>query len=151
MITQQEFESILADGTKWIDGDISWREDEDHSPAREFRVRVVSETGWPLTAIGWYNPLSRKLSFTLRHDAGRRILGLDLGKVAHHNPTCEFLNGTHKHRWTDDFKDKKAYAPDDITAQWDEPAAAWEQFCFEARITHKGALHAPVLQGEMLL
>ncbi|MFQ3581718.1 MAG: hypothetical protein SNJ62_07910 [Chloracidobacterium sp.] len=42
MLTQQEFESILADASKRIDGNITWREDPEHSPAREFRVELRS-------------------------------------------------------------------------------------------------------------
>lgn len=151
MITQQEFEAILSDETKRIEQDLVWREDEDHSPAQEFRVPVASEPGWPLTLIGWWNPQSRKLSYTLRHDAVGRILGLDLGPVTHHNPTCERLAGTHKHRWTDEYRDKQAYVPGDITAQWDDPVAVWAQFCSEVRVAHVGALPAPVSQWEMQL
>jgi len=40
MIPQQEFDAILADTTKWIEGDIVWREDVDLSPAPEFRVEL---------------------------------------------------------------------------------------------------------------
>ena len=151
MSTQQEFEAILADETKRVAGDILWSDDEDHSPAQEFYVQVLSETGWPVSVKGWCNPLSRKLSYTLRHAATGRIVGLDLGNVAHRNPNRELLEGTHKHRWKDRSKDKEAHAPEDITAQWDEPVAAWRQFCAEVRILHQGTLQPPVLQGEMQL
>ncbi len=149
MITQQEFEAILADTSKRVEGNLAWRDDEDHSPAREFRVPVASEPGWPLTLIGWWNPLSRKLSYTLRHDAAGRILGLDLGPVTHQNPTSERLAGTHKHRWMDEYRDKHAYVPGDITAEWDDPVAVWEQFCSEVGIAHEGSLRSPVFQEEM--
>ncbi len=152
MITQQEFEAILDDGTKRIEGDLRWRNDEDHSPAQEFRVQVFSEPGWPLTVIGWWNPRSGKLSYTMRHDAAGRILGLDLGRrVAHRNPSSERLYGTHKHRWTDRFRDKQAYIPDDITAEWDQPVEVWQQFCSEVRITHLGTMDYPSLQEELPL
>lgn len=142
---------MLADGTKRIEGYLRWRDDEDHSPAQEFRVRVFSEPGWPLTVIGWWNPRSRKLSYVLRHDAAGRILGLDLGPVAHRNPSSERLDGTHKHRWSAEFRDKQAYVPEDITAQWDQPVAVWEQFCSEAGIAHHGRLDAPSAQEELPL
>ena len=43
-LTDADFASILEDETKRIVDDvIIWREDEDHSPAMEFRVGVESE------------------------------------------------------------------------------------------------------------
>jgi hypothetical protein len=87
MITQQEFDAILADATKRIDGDIDWHEDADHSPAREFRVEVHSDAGWPLVLVGRFNPYAGTLSYGLIHRGAGRIYGLDLG-ADHHNPTC---------------------------------------------------------------
>ena len=150
-IAQQEFEAILADPTKRIDGDIEWRDDDDHSPAQEFRARVLSEPGWPLTVIGWWQPQSRKLTYLLRHDAAGRIHGINFGNVVHHNPTCQNLDGTHEHRWTAEHRDKAAQVPADITAQWDQPELAWAQFCAKAVITHGGTLYPPASQEEMPL
>ncbi len=45
LMNQSEFEALIADATKRISGDISWNEDEDHSPAVEFRVEVTSQIG----------------------------------------------------------------------------------------------------------
>lgn len=45
-LTDADFASILEDETKRIPDDVIWREDEDHSPAMEFRVDVESENGW---------------------------------------------------------------------------------------------------------
>ncbi|MGH8191833.1 MAG: DUF6978 family protein, partial [Rhodanobacteraceae bacterium] len=42
-----------------------------------------------------------------------RIYGLDLGKD-HHNPQCNQVGEKHKHRWTDQYRDKEAYEPRDI-------------------------------------
>ena len=69
VLSLTEFETMLNDTTKRIEGDIVWQEDEDHSPCQEFR-------------------------------------------------------------------DKEAYVPDDITAPANDPAAVWIQFCAEAAITH---------------
>ena len=44
-INQQEFETVLADDTKEIAQDLAWAEDEDHSPAREFRRNFTSKIG----------------------------------------------------------------------------------------------------------
>lgn len=43
MLTQREFEAILADESKRIEDDIVWREDPEHSPAREFRAELRSD------------------------------------------------------------------------------------------------------------
>ena len=63
MLTQSEFEEILSDQSKHILGDIKWREDDEHSPALEFRVQVRSAPAWPLTAHGTWNPARETLSF----------------------------------------------------------------------------------------
>ena len=44
-LTDGEFASILSDDTKRIEEDLTWTEDEDHSPAFEFRVNVDSMRG----------------------------------------------------------------------------------------------------------
>ena len=79
MITDAEFQAILDDESKRIDDDIVWTRDEDHSPAREFRVSVQSDSGDPLQINGWYNPLAGKLTFTLLRQGTGRIYGLDIG------------------------------------------------------------------------
>ena len=50
-LSDTEFAAIMSD-TKWIDGDIEWREDEDHSLAREFRVEVTSNGAGPSLSKG---------------------------------------------------------------------------------------------------
>lgn len=97
-LTQNEFEAILADDTKRVVGDISWVEDEDHSPSVEFRAEVLSDAGYPLFVRGSYNALAQSLTFCLIHRGAGRIYGLDLGKD-HHNPSCENVGRRHKHRW----------------------------------------------------
>ncbi len=161
MLTQQEFESLLADDTKRITGDIVWTSDEFHSAAQGFRAGVQSEADWPLFVEGWWNPHSGKLTFTLVHRRARRIVGLDLGDLLHHNPSCprkrgrrvacDCPHGTHKHRWTEEFKAEWAYKPGDITATWDQPLEVWEQFCAETKIIHWGILHNPEWQAELAL
>lgn len=161
MDTQREFEILLADQSKKITDDIRWLPDQFNAPAQRFRVDVLSEPGWPLKVQGWWNPDSAKLSYTLIHTEAKRIIGLDLGDVEHHNPDCERKQGrgkqcscpvgTHKHRWTVEFKARFAYVPADITATWDKPLDVWRQFCEETSITHRGTLREPEWQGEMSL
>ncbi len=89
-MTQTEFEALLADVTKRIEEDISWIEDEDHSPGVEFRIQVVSDPGFPLFVKGWYNREVQTLSYALIHRGVGRIYGLDLGRD-HHNPSAFML------------------------------------------------------------
>ena len=147
-MNQSEFEALMADASKTIEGEIRWSNDEDHSPAVEFRADVTSEAGHPLFIRGSYNALARTLSYVLIHKAWGRIYGLDMGKE-HHNPTCDLVGETHKHRWSERFRDKEAYVPEDITALVSEPVAVWRQFCREARINHVSIMqppHAPRLE-----
>ena len=152
MLSQAEFEAILADSSKRIAGDIVWEDDLPHPPARRFRVLVDSDRSWPLAVIGWWQPSRGKLSYGLVHTGARgRIVGLDLGYPPHRNPTAEILGGTHKHRWTDAYGPHWAYEPVDITADWDQPLEVWRQFCAETGIVHAGALPHPMRQREELL
>lgn len=147
-LTNTEFTSILADTSKQIEGSISWSEDEDHSPSLEFRAEVQSSAGWPLFIRGSYNQLAGALTFALILKTEGRIYALDLGKD-HHNPECVQVGDKHKHRWSEQFRDKEAYAPDDITAPVTDPVSVWAQFCQEANITHKGEMDQlpPIQEG----
>jgi len=151
ILTNTEFEAILNDSSKRIQGDIVWQEDEDHSPSVEFRAEVESEVGWPLFIRGSYNPLIPALSYVLILKTTGRVYGLDLGKD-HHNPHCDQVGETHKHTWTEKFRDKQAYAPADIVESASNPVGVWEKFCVEANLTHEGVLHAPPpIQGDLFL
>ena len=150
MLTQQEFETIVADESKRIEGDIAWREDPERSPAREFRAELRSEAGWPIFVAARFNPCAGTLTYALIHRGAGRIYGLDLG-ADHHNATCHRVGEKHKHRWTEAFRDKEAYVPLDIREPWNEPVRVWRQFCVEARITHSGALFAPTIQDGLPL
>lgn len=148
-ITNDEFEAMLTDPDKRIKGDLAWREDEDHSPAVEFRAEIQSGAGYPLFVCGRLNRLAGTLSYILIHRGAGRVYGLDLG-ADHHNPTCRFVGEKHKHRWTEQFADKEAYVPDDITAALDAPIDVWIQFCTEAGIVHQGTLSEPPAEQEEL-
>lgn len=149
-MTNAEFEALLTDDTKRIVGDLFWVEDDDHSSSVEFRVEIASDPGWPIFVRGSYNAPAGTLSYTLVHRNHGRIYALDLGKD-HHNPTCNHVGEKHKHRWTEEFRDKDAYVPDDITAPPECPQDVWREFCAEARIQHMGVLHAPPIVQEELL
>jgi hypothetical protein len=113
---QGEFESILTDSTKMIVGDIEWKDDEFKSPVVEFRVELQSGMGYPLSVKGSYNRRIKKLSYSIFHPSMGRIYGLDLG-MAHKNPDGGIVGDKHKHKWSERFRDKEAYVPEDITAQ----------------------------------
>ena len=124
MLLQPEFEELIADTTKQIEVNISWNEDEDHSPAVEFRVEVTSNAGYPLFVKGSYNVLTLKLTYALIHRAVGRIYALDLGQD-HRNPDGNLVGEKHKHRWDERYRDKKAYVPTDITAPVTDPVKVW--------------------------
>jgi len=150
-LTTTEFAAILEDTSKRIEGDIAWSEDEDHSPALEFTGKVLSDSGWPLFVRGSINSTAGCLTFALILKSEGRIYALDMGKD-HHNPQCNQVGEKHKHRWVETFRDKEAYASDDITAAVSDPVSVWKQFCAEAGIIHDGRLaEPPVIQGELFL
>jgi len=142
VLTNPEFEALLADSSKRITGDISWEDDEDHSMCQEFKAQVSSGPGYSLFVKGTYNPVAGALSFTLVYSGHGRIYALDLGKD-HQNPGGVKVGEKHKHRWTEQYRDKHAYVPEDITALPSEVVLAWEQFCAEAKIAHDGKMAAP--------
>lgn len=149
-LTDADFASILEDETKRIVDDvIIWREDEDHSPAMEFRVGVESENDWPLLVKGRCNQAAGTLNYALILRTAGRIYALDLGK-RHHNPRCEQIGEKHKHRWSERYGDKEAYVPDDVKAPVSDPVAVWKEFCAEARIRHAGRMEEPpAAQGRL--
>ena len=119
-MTETEFDALLADPTKQITEDITWQEDDDHSPGLEFRVEVASAPAYPLFVVGRYNRQAGTLTYALIHRGIGRLYALDMGKD-HHNPSCQYMGEKHKHRWTEQFRDKDAYVPDTITH---DPCAA---------------------------
>ena len=148
-LTDAELATILTDDSKCVQGDIAWKEDEDHSPAVEFRIDIESTNGWPLFVKGRYNVAARTLTYALILKTAGRIYRLDLGKD-HHNPTCEQVGEKHKHRWAERYGDKKAYVPDDVNAPVSDPVAVWKEFCAEARIRHDGRMRRPLAtRGEL--
>ena len=148
-IAEADIDAIIADESKTIDGDISWLSRPTMTPAVEFRVDVESDGDYPLTLNGWFNPATGKLSFALIVQGVGRVYGLDLG-AQHRNPDGERVGETHKNRWKDGMRDKYAYSPPDITAEWLDPVEVWQQFCREARLRHNGTMSLPVVQGVMV-
>ena len=141
-INQGDFEDILADDSKEISGDISWRDDLGHSESQEFRAEVRSESGHSMFIHGRYTPLASKLSYTLVHKGEGRIYGLDLG-ANHRNPDRVLVGRKHKHRWREGEGAKWAYVPEDITEPWCHPVEVWRQFCDEANLRHSGIMDQP--------
>ena len=131
-----EFAAILS-GSKRIEGNIHWTEDEDHSLARSFRAEVQTDSGWPLFVQGRYNRAANKLTYALILRTEGRIYGLDMGRE-HRN-----VGEIHKHRWTEPNRDKNVYAPSDITANVHDPVRVWDQFCQEVGIEHGGRMDTP--------
>ena len=146
-LTDAEFAALMTD-RKQISGNIVWGKDEGHSPARVFRAEVESAAGWSLFVQGRYNPLAGTLTYALILRTEGRIYGLCMGKD-HHNPQCNQVGEKHKHRWSERYRDKEAYLPNDITASVSDPVAVWEQFCDEAGIEHDGRMNPPLQAWEI--
>ncbi|MBW4527095.1 MAG: hypothetical protein KME18_18215 [Phormidium tanganyikae FI6-MK23] len=141
-MTNDEFESLINDTSKHINGDVVWVENLEHSPTVEFRVQIDSDEGYPLFIKGSFNRVISSLTYTLIHRSFGRIYGLDLGKD-HRNPDGNLVGEKHKHRWDEVFRDKQAYRPDDITEDSANPVGVWKQFCEEANIIHNGKMDEP--------
>lgn len=149
-LAQAEFEAILDNNSKRIAGDIEWTEDEDHSASVEFRVELETDAGWPLFVIGSYNRLIHALTFAVISRVDGRIYALDMGKDHRNADTGNLVGPVHKHRWTEEFRDKIAYVPPDITEPPTRPTEVWNQFCEEAKILHDGVLRqVPQIELEL--
>lgn len=148
-----EFEGILRDTSKTIEGDIIWKPDPKNDIWLKFKAEILSEgEAHQLSIRGTYNSLIRSLSYHIICLPHGRIYGLDMGKD-HRNPSTGKLVGEkHKHRWTEIYRDREAYVPPDITASASEPVKVWRQFCEEATIRHNGVMHSiPEQQMDMFL
>ena len=147
-LSQHEYETIMADTSKRIEGDILWKVSSSHDHAQTFHQNVLSDREWSLFIKGWWNPPSSKLSYVLIFKKTERIFALDTGKCGHHNPTCQSITGAHIHRWHVRTKDKNAI-PAPNTGNWDHPLEVWEQFCSLAVIAHIGKLARPIRQERL--
>jgi hypothetical protein len=137
VLSQDEFEELIADPEKYIEGNIDWT--QERSPWLGFRVEISSPAGYPLFLKGSCNPIIVALSYHIIHKTAGRIYGLDLGKD-HRNPDGKRIGEKHKHRWNEPLRDKEAYVPVDITALATEPEKVWKEFCQEAKLTHNGTM-----------
>lgn len=146
--SQRDLEGLLADRSKQVIGDLAWTDDRSHPPAQGFRADISSDHGWPIWVRGWWQPSSRKLSYTIVHIEAGRIFSWDLGSVPHANPDGTQLEGAHMHLWTDEHSDHLAIVRPDIGLTWEHPLDIWQMFCIEANITHLGVLSPPILKRE---
>lgn len=79
-MNQSDFEALLGDTTKAIEGDIAWAEDEDHSPSVEFRVEVQSEAGYTRIRTPFLYPDGDVIDLFLQ-DRNGAITITDLGET----------------------------------------------------------------------
>ena len=150
-LTEKYFESIIQNSSKYVQGDIKWLQHPQHELLVKFKVEINSDLDIALSIRGTYNLITSALSYHLIFPPYGRIYGLDLGKE-HKNPDGKLVGEKHKHRWTEIYRDKIAYVPDDITATQNNPVLVWQQFCQEAIIKHDGImLTPPALQGDLFL
>ena len=128
-MNQAEFQAIRDDPAKYVVAEIRWLEDEDHSPAVQFRVEIQSQTGYSLFASGTYNGLLDKLSYVVVAKGIGCIFRLCLGSD-HHNPSCQNVGGDrHVHIWDEVTRDHEAAVANWVTANADDPVTVWKEFC----------------------
>jgi hypothetical protein len=68
-VTQAEFEALIADLTKRIEGTISWSQDKS-GVVFDFRAKVKSDSGDQLSVKGSHNRKLGKTSYTLLRQTG---------------------------------------------------------------------------------
>ncbi|TAF51244.1 MAG: hypothetical protein EAZ61_11045, partial [Oscillatoriales cyanobacterium] len=61
ILTQEEFEVLINDPAKSIEGDITWK--AERFPWSGFRVEIHSSAGYPLFLKGSYHPIISALSY----------------------------------------------------------------------------------------
>lgn len=147
-LSQKDFEDILRDDSKTVEGDLVWEERERGGFLFKTQIQTKSNR-YNLIVGGTYIPIKKTLSYYMLCPPHGRIYALDLG-VDHKNPDKSFTGEKHKHRWSEIYKDKEAYVPQDITASVTEPVKVWQQFCLEAIIHHNGVMK-PIPEQEFNL
>lgn len=134
MLSQDEFELLINDPSKFIRGDISWENKTNHYPSCKFRVDIESNVDYQIMVNGEYNPLKQKLTYLILHKPSKKVIyRLDLGQN-HRNPDGTMVGEVHKHRWQVPYEDRIAYYPPNIRAKASQPIKVWHQFCEEAKI-----------------
>jgi hypothetical protein len=142
-LSNSDFEDMLKDGSKRIEGDVIWQNDPQRDLLLKFKAEIISALNLhKLSMRGTYNPIIDALSYHIICPPYGRIYGLDLGKE-HKNPDGKLVGEKHKHRWTEIYRDKQAYVPADITTAGNNPVGVWQQFCEEAIIKHNGVMQPP--------
>jgi hypothetical protein len=140
-VTQAEFEALIADLTKRIEGTISWSQDKS-GVVFDFRAKVKSDSGDQLSVKGSHNRKLGKTSYTLF--TTDRIFSVDYDR--NHGDAGNF----HIHAW-DASRQKcvamKASGQIEIAR---DPLRLWKWFCEQAHITHDGVLESlPPLQESL--
>ena len=138
IISKEEIEDIVTKVHKEIvEQYINW---EYKGGFCKFKVNVQNEEGYPLKLVGTYSLKTGAFSFAFLLGR-RRIRGLDCGSKVHHNPDCQKIKGIHKHKWTDEHQDRKAYVPKDIDCS--DVVEVFKAFLKECNISFRGTLRKP--------
>jgi hypothetical protein len=135
-VSEQEVRDIMR-SKKTIEEDIAWSSSDDKAYTVEFNVPIKIDYPCKLILIGSYNFRIERFSFTILYNNEARIRSLDIG-TDHKNPDDKKKIGKkHKHKWTNKYKDKLAYVPDDITTGAKIHKVFYE-FLKECNIEYKG-------------
>lgn len=134
-VTQVEFDALIADRTKRIEGPIAWIPDQSGT-VFEFRVKVISAGGDQLTIKGSHNRKLGKTTYTLF--STDRIFGADYDRK--HGDAGSF----HVHRWDANRQTSTATKADAGIEIGKDPLRLWKWFCEQAHIKHEGGALAPL-------
>ena len=148
-----DIDSILADSTKRIEGDIFWRPHQTRRRTQEFKVDVLSDSLHAMRVVGWCNPNSKKVNLTLflkQELSLLRVFAFNTGLVEYRCADGRRISGSHAHRWSTERQELLA-EPRPHLPSWDQPGQLWLQFCGETKIHHQGVMHPPEWQGDLSL
>jgi hypothetical protein len=154
MLTESHVDRLLAEGSSLVDA-VRWAPQLRNSRWTQFAAFLDSPSETALRLVMAVNT-SLPGKYTILLLRGEQVLRrLDV-RGSHRNPTAasgaHWSGETHKHRWTDDFADKVAYAPADITTadpfDRSEYEATFRAFCAECSIAFSGAWSDPPEQTQ---
>jgi len=147
--TFKDLMDFIDHTAKWIDGPISWDNEEGGVAVFEQPIQHDGK-GFAVHVRGSINVFAEKLTYQIEIPSVGPVYRLCLDRP-HTNPDGSVVGPVHKHRYRTQHEMKKAYTPKDITEPWSHPDRVWREFCDEANIIHNGALEKPPMGGQLRL
>ena len=148
-VSEKDVDDLLKISDLEAVGTASWKCSSNKSWYRaevEVQSGKVSVNLKIVITVNMYEPTI--YSFALIYNNAFRIRGLDInGSHSNkHTNSEKWIATTHKHKWTNECRDRFAYTPNDITAE--DIGGRLEQFCGECNIQYGATLNElPPIQG----